>query len=169
MDEFLKLKSNVKVTNKKENQQQKDSCGSKTKKPKINLFVQTTPVKQQQQQQPKQATPQIQKSVMPLLNTPNKSGIQIQDIKIIPSTSMQNSNIITASSIQSMQTTPKKQYMMPIVLNKDGTIGTKPNTDTQQLITQALQAAGNQNLTVNNANTPVAYLQMKVNHSKSKS
>lgn len=140
------------MTNKKENQhQQNDRCsGSKSKKPKINLFVQTNHIKQ-----PKQATPQ--KSIIPLLNTPNKSSIQVQDIKIIPSTSMQN-NIST-----NLQTTPKKQYIMPIVLN-NGTIGSTPvNTDTQQLFTQALQAAGNQSLTANNTNIPVAYLQMKVN------
>lgn len=136
MEEFIKMKPVQQKT------MSTPSC-PKNKKPKINLIV-TTPTKQSATLHTPQ--PKAFGAGASNLNTPNKSGIQIQDIKILPS-----SNMMTTPT-----QTPSKQFVVPIVLKNDGSAA----TDTNQLISQALAGANNNNCM--SSAGPIHYVQMKI-------
>ena len=150
VDEFLKLKQ--KPVNIRKAISPTD--GQKSKKPKINLIVQTTP------QKPKQvktviSPPPRQFGTQSMLNTPNKSQIQIQSVDKI---------------LGANQTTPTKQFLLPIMVRNDGqrnaiTSAANTTTDASQLFTQAFTMSNNnQNLIIGDAkaNSPITYFQMKI-------
>ncbi|CAO1410253.1 unnamed protein product [Diamesa serratosioi] len=150
VDEFLKLKQKPVNTRKMTS----PLAGQKSKKPKINLIVQTTP------QKPKQmktviSPPPKQFGTQSMLNTPNKSQIQIQNVDKIMGPN---------------QTSPTKQFILPIMVRNDGqrnaiTNATSTTTDASQLFTQAFTMSNNnQNLTIGDgkANSPFTYFQMKI-------
>lgn len=151
MDEFLKIRPTQQQRNlfATPNQKSKLQQPQQQQKPKINFIV-TTPTKQTssslQTPQPKTF------GQTSTLNTPNKSGIQIQDIKILqPSTPTQ---------------TPTK-FVVPIVLkNENVNSGSTTEQATHQLISQALVGANSNNCVsasdLKQFSGPIHYVQMKL-------
>ncbi|CAO1400530.1 unnamed protein product, partial [Diamesa hyperborea] len=157
VDEFLKLKQkpvNVRKVN------ASPVVGPKSKKPKINLIVQTTPQKSPAKQvKTVISPPPKQFGTVSMLNTPKQQ--QPPQIQIQNNEKLQSAN----------QTSPTKQFILPIMVRNDVvqrnaiTSATSTTADASQLFTQAFAMSNNnQNLTIGDgkANSPFTYFQMKI-------
>lgn len=161
VDEFLKLKQ--KPVNSRKVIQASSVVGPKSKKPKINLIVQTTPQKPEKPQlKTVISPPPKQFGTVSMLNTPKQQQQQQQtQIQIQNNEKLQSAN----------QTSPTKQFILPIMVRNDvvqrNAITSASNTtsDASQLFTQAFAMSNNnQNITIGDgkANSPFTYFQMKI-------
>lgn len=155
VDEFLKLKQTPVIARKVN---PSSFVGPKSKKPKINMIVQTTPQKPAKQVKTIISPPPKQFGTVSMLNTPKQQQSQIQ---------IQNNEKLQSAN----QTSPTKQFILPIMVRNDVvqrnaiTSATSTTADASQLFTQAFAMSNNnQNLTIGDgkANSPFTYFQMKI-------